>query len=136
MRTTQKNIQNKVKIIPKRFEGGVKCCEVFASMGSNVDEKLKNSQRNQKMWFFFSKVSISTLVQPQLKFERNLLNRFWDNCDTDDGRMTDDGQKPHTMHELCWHSQAELKNRSEIGLWKSLVFQLFWEHLIGVQMGL
>ena len=34
----------------------------------------------------------------------NLLNRFWDNCDTDNGQQT---KTPY--HELCWHSQAELK---------------------------
>ncbi len=73
--------------------------------------------KNQKMWFI-SKVSISTLVQPQgnleLKFERNAFNRFWDNCNTivngDDGHRTTDGrhvEAPH--HELCWQSQAELK---------------------------
>ncbi len=26
----------------------------------------------------------------QPKFERNLPNRFWDNCDTDEGRQTTD----------------------------------------------
>ncbi len=32
----------------------------------------------------------------QPKFERNPCIKFRDNCDTD-GRMTDDGQKFHTM---------------------------------------
>ncbi len=42
--------------------------------------------------------------KPQLKFERNLWITFRDNCDTD-GRTTD----KFWFHELCWHSQAELK---------------------------
>ena len=35
----------------------------------------------------------------QLKFEINLINRFWDTCDMDSGRKM----------MLSWHSQAELK---------------------------
>ena len=29
----------------------------------------------------------------QLKFEINLPNRFWDNCDTEDGRQTTDDRQ-------------------------------------------
>ncbi len=60
--------------------------------------------------------------KPQLKFERNPCIKFRDNCDTDgrttgrtdDGRTTDgrtDGRTTDKLrfHELCWHSQAELK---------------------------
>ena len=62
------------------------------------------------MIFYSQLVPISTLFQPQgkleLKFERNALNKFWDNCGTDcewrrrtldAGRQTDDMLKPHTM---------------------------------------
>ncbi len=55
--------------------------------------------------------------KPQLKFERNPCNNFRDNrCHrrTDgrtDGRQTTDGWTTYEFwfHELCWHSQAELK---------------------------
>ena len=74
--------------------------EVLAPIGCNVSEKFKKKIRKCD---FFSKVSISTLVQPQnnleLKFERNTFNRFCDNCDTDCEwrRRTPDILKPHTM---------------------------------------
>ncbi len=40
-------------------------------LGSNVNEKLKNSPKSENV-IFFSKVSISTLVQPQGNLELNL----------------------------------------------------------------
>ncbi len=55
--------------------------------------------------------------KPQQKFERNPWIRFRDNCDTvgrtDDGRQMTDKLR---FHELCGHSQAELKiNNIAIG---------------------
>ncbi len=47
--------------------------------------------------------------KPQLKFESNPCSNFRDNrCHwrTTDGRLTTDKFR---FHELCWHSQAELK---------------------------
>ena len=43
--------------------------------------------------FFKNSKNVWGIAQgkPQLKFERNLPNRFWENCDTDDG------QRPHTI---------------------------------------
>ncbi len=41
----------------------------------------------------------------QPKFERNPSIRLRNNCDTDDGQMTD----KFRFHELCQHGQAELK---------------------------
>ncbi len=46
--------------------------------------------------------------KPQQKFERNPCIKFRGNCDTD-GRQTTDKLR---FHELCWHSQAELKFRA------------------------
>ncbi len=48
--------------------------------------------------------------KPHPKFERNPCIKFRDNCDTD-GRRTDGQQTMDKLrfHELCWHSQAELK---------------------------
>ncbi len=49
VRTTQKKIQKKFKIIPKRFEGGV-AFEVFVPIGSCVNEKFTHKKKkNQKM---------------------------------------------------------------------------------------
>ncbi len=49
----------------------------------------------------------------QLKFARNPCNRFRDNWyprRTTDGRTTDE----FWFHELCWHSQAELKTSEDV----------------------
>ncbi len=59
MRTTEKKIQEKFEIIPKRFEG--RSFEGFAPIGYNG-----SPQGNL-----------------ELKFERDAFNRFRDNCDTD-----------------------------------------------------
>ena len=70
--------------------------------------KIYKKKKSENVIVFQSVHSI--LIQPQgnleLKFEKNLLNRFWDNCDTD-WRRVDDGK--NRFHKLCRHSQAELK---------------------------
>ncbi len=79
VRTSQKKTQKRFKIISKRFEEGVSFRSYIVPIASYVNEKLKNSPKQSENVIFL-KVSISTLVQPQgnveLKFERNLLNRF------------------------------------------------------------
>ncbi len=70
--------------------------------------KTKNIGKNKKKKFFPKIQKKSEHIAPgtaQLKFERNLCVKFRDNCDTD-GRTTDKLR----FHELCRHSQAELKN--------------------------
>ncbi len=79
--------------------------------------KMKNIRKKFKN-FFFSKMKKTSghMAQgkPQPKFERNPCNNFTDNrCHrwTDDGRT--DGWRTtdeFRFHELCWHSQAELKS--------------------------
>ncbi len=43
------------------------------------------------------------MAQGKQQFDRNLPNRFWDNCDTDDGGQTMDKVPCYT---LCGHIQA------------------------------
>ena len=60
---------------------------------------------------FFQKFKKITTVWPReatTEFEGNPCIRFIDNCDTDEGRATDKLR----FHELCWHSQADLKIHS------------------------
>ncbi len=66
--------------------------------------KTKKIPKNSKKKFFSKKTS-GHMAQwkPQIKFERNPCNNFRDKrCYR---RTTDEFR----FHELCWHSQAELK---------------------------
>ncbi len=71
------------------------------------------SPRKKNHFFFENEKPTGHTAQgkPQLKFERNPCNNFRDNRrhrPTTDGRRTTDEFR---FHELCWHSQAELKMR-------------------------
>ena len=81
----EKKIQ-KFEIIPKRFERGEGFWIFCSPYGIMLIKNWKMHKKKSEKWFF-SKVSVSTLVQPQgnaeLKFERNAFNMFWGNCDTD-----------------------------------------------------
>ena len=60
--------------------------------------KTKNIHKKSKKKFKKKKMVLRIIQEKlQMKFERNPCIRFKDNCDTDDGRTTDDGQKSHTM---------------------------------------
>ena len=77
-----------------------KISNIQSSTFVRTTQKTKqNKTKSWKNWkcIFFQKFKKRLGVwKPQLKFERNPLNRFWDNCDTD------------------WHSQAELIIMSKI----------------------
>ncbi len=67
--------------------------------------KTKNIRKKSKKKIFSKLKKVSEHMaqgKPQLKFESNPCIKYRDRSDTDalttdDGRQTDDGQKPHTM---------------------------------------
>ena len=93
---TAKKIQKTVWKDSKAIWGRSSVLKVLAPIGSHVNmvnTKTKKNPEKFEIAFFLKKNMSGGIAQgkPQLKFERNLRNRFWDNCDTDDG------QRPHTM---------------------------------------
>ncbi len=73
-------MRKKIRRSLKKFKSDLReeqCFEIFALIGSNVNQKLRKSLKVRKCVVFFSKMSISTLghIQGnlQLKFEEILL---------------------------------------------------------------
>ncbi len=102
MRTIRKKIQKRSENFRLRFVGGVAFWN-FCSYTVPCSRKRKISNFFQ---FFFSKIKkLSAHMaqgEPQWTFERNP----WNNRDNRCHRRTTDECR---FHELCWHSQAELK---------------------------